>query len=355
MSAGSYITDLRLQNFRSYSDSSFELGNCVNIIVGPNASGKTNLLEAILVISRGKSYRARDADLIRFGESWARLDANMPRYRRTVKLETNDTIKKTHIIDNQTFSRLSHQRSLPVILFEPNHLLLLDGSPERRREFLDELITQLVPGFDSTRRHYKRALAQRNTLLKSNPAGLKEQLFVWNVRLSELGGRIASQRQNLINNINNQLGPTYSRLAGKDTDVQAEYISPLSSAGYESSLLEQLEQGLDRDILRGFTTYGPHRDDFAIRLNDHSVSETASRGEARSLVLSLKTIELGMLEQVRDQKPILLLDDVFSELDNKRRHALTELLQDHQTFITTTDADMVLRHFDGGNVIPTAG
>lgn len=350
------VTDLRLQNFRSYTDSSFELGAGVNIIVGPNASGKTNLLEAVLVLLRGKSYRARDVELVKFDQGWARIDADMPGSSRTVKIENSDTsTKKTHIIDGQTFSRLPHQRSLPVILFEPNHLLLLDGSPERRREFMDELIAQIVPGFDSTRRHYRRVLVQRNNLLKKNPRDLKEQLFVWNVRCAELGGRIASERQNLINNINETIGNTYSRMAGKDTTVEAEYVSPLPATSYESFLLGRLEQSLYQDVLRGFTLYGPHRDDFALRLNGHAVSETASRGEARSLVLALKIIELGLLEKTRGQKPALLLDDVFGELDNKRRHALTGLLQDHQTFITTTDADMVLRHFTDCNVIPTGG
>src|SRR6185436_8094724 len=173
------ITDLRLQHFRSYKDAAFELGPGVNIIVGPNASGKTNLLEALLVLGRGNSYRAKDAELVMFKKEWARLDADLPDSKRVVKLQPtpDGKVAKTFEIDGQSVSRLTTARSLPIVLFEPNHLLLLNSSPELRRTFLDDLLEQTVPGFGATRRHYKRVLAQRNTLLKRNPRDLHEQLF----------------------------------------------------------------------------------------------------------------------------------------------------------------------------------
>lgn len=346
------ITDLRLQHFRSYRDASFELGPGVNIVVGPNASGKTNLLEAVAVLASSGSWRARDAELVRFGQAWARIDANLPDSSRTVKLETDGVVKKTFVVDEQVLSRLSHQRLIPSVLFEPNHLLLFDGSPDQRRDFLDDLSAQLVPGFAATRRHYRRVLAQRNALLKKNPRGLRDQLFVWNVRLSELGGRVAAERHKLIDEINERISGLYSQLAGRDTHVLAEYISPFLPETYETALLKKLEQNLEQDVLRGFTSCGPHREDLAVKLGGHFVNEAASRGEARSLVLALKIIELSLLEQAHQTKPLLLLDDVFSELDNKRRQALTRLISGHQTFITTTDADMVVRHFTASNVIP---
>jgi DNA replication and repair protein RecF len=347
------VTDLRLQHFRSYKDASFELGPSVNIIVGPNASGKTNLLEALLVVARGSSYRARDAELLMFGKDWARLDADLPDGRRTVKLQAaGGKASKTFEIDGQSLSRLSPARLLPVVLFEPNHLLLLNSSPELRRTFLDDLLEQTLPGFGATRSHYKRVLAQRNSLLKKNPRGLHEQLFVWNVRLGELGGQIVKGRSQLVERFKERAGELYGRLAGKNYDVALAYRAQFDPEQYETSLMHKLESSVELDLARGFTAYGPHRDDLDVLIDTHPVQEAASRGEIRTMVLALKIMEMQILEELHDKRPLLLLDDVFSELDGKRRHQLTDFLQDHQTFITTTDADMVVSHFTTSNIIP---
>ncbi|HSW98380.1 MAG TPA: DNA replication and repair protein RecF [Candidatus Saccharimonadales bacterium] len=342
------ITSLRLQHFRSYDDASFELESGVNIIVGPNASGKTNLLEAVLVAARGSSYRGRDSELIGFGQPWARLDADTLEGMRTVKLErTNDDSRatKSFDIDGQHLSRLTPQRTLPTVLFEPNHLLLLSGSPELRRTFLDDLIEQTNMRFGALRRHYKRVLAQRNALLKRQPRDLREQLFVWNVRLSELGGQIAHERQELINRFNGRMGGLYGRLAATEHGVALAYVSQFAPESYETALLHKLEASTDLDVLRGFTAYGPHRDDLSVLLDGHEAATSASRGESRTLVLALKIMELQLLEELRGARPLLLLDDVFSELDARRRQALTSFVADYQTFITTTDADVVAQHF----------
>lgn len=348
------LTDLQLQHFRSYADASFEIAPGVNIIVGPNASGKTNLLEAVLVVARGTSYRAKDTELVQFGEDWARLDADLPQGKRAVKLVQNGNTAKTFEIDDRVYQRLPYQQTLPVVLFEPNHLTLLNGSPDLRRGFLDDLIEQTTPGFGATRRHYRRVLSQRNSLLKKNPRDLREQLFVWNVRLSELGGRIARERQQLTNAFHEQASELYSALAQRKSDIAFAYASAFEPEVYESALLKKLESSLELDILRGFTAHGPHRDDIAVHIGGHPVQESASRGEARTLVLALKILELNLIESVRQTKPLLLLDDVFSELDGKRRAALTQFVQDYQTFITTTDADIVAQHFTGSNIIPIA-
>jgi DNA replication and repair protein RecF len=348
------ITNLRLQHFRSYDDTSFELESGVNIIVGPNASGKTNLLEAVLVAARGGSYRVRDAELVRFGAPWARLDAETLEGMRTVKLqcENEDKCVKSFVIDGQNLSRLMPQRQLPVVLFEPNHLLLLSGSPELRRNFLDDLIEQTNVRFGPLRRHYKRVLAQRNALLKSQPRDLHQQLFVWNVRLSELGGQIARERHELIKRFNSRLSDLYGRLAAAEHEAMLVYMSKFAAEGYESALLHKLESSTELDVLRGFTAYGPHRDDLSVQLDGHEASTAASRGETRTIVLALKILELQLLEELRAARPLLLLDDVFSELDAKRRAALTTFVSDYQTFITTTDADVVAQHFTSSNIIP---
>lgn len=350
------IVDLRLQKFRSYQDESFEFDPGVNIIVGPNASGKTNLLEAVLLLCSGKSYRVKDAELIKHGEDWARLDGAFETERRTLKfMESHTTaqpIKKEFVIDEKTYKRLLLTKTFPVVLFEPNHLLLLTGSPEQRREYLDNLIEQIVPGFGTTRRHYKRALAQRNALLKHEYQSA-EQLFAWNIRLGQLGGTIVAERLKIIEQIQASLQQLYNTLASSDVSVELRYLTDCQLSQYSSDLLYKLEQSTARDMERGFTTYGPHREDFGIWIKNYPTQEIASRGEMRTLLLALKMIEMQLLETHRGRKPVLLLDDVFSELDGARRRALTEVLETHQTFITTTDADVVLKHFSStAHIIP---
>lgn len=347
------ITDLRLQNFRSYKDASFEVSPGVNIIVGPNASGKTNLLEAVLVLARGTSYRVRDQELIRFKKPWTRLDADLSSGgQRTVKIIAEPNPAKTYELEGKTYKRLLLQYSLPVVLFEPNHLLLLGGSPERRRDYLDDLLEQTQPGFGAIRRQYRRALAQRNTLLKQPHGATQNQVFPWDVRLSQLAGQIVRARQDLTDIINSKIGKLYQELSKSKTKVTISYKSRWQADHYESHYIKKLETGFADDRQRGFTSYGPHREDLEVLLDGHPAQEVASRGEVRTIILALKIIELEILESVRNTTPLLLLDDVFSELDGRRRHALTDYLSAYQTFITTTDADAVVEHFtDDNNVI----
>lgn len=350
------ITDIRLQNFRSYEDNSFEIDPGVNIIVGPNASGKTNLLESILVSCHGSSYRVRDADLVQFDKPWARIDAGTPEGTRTVKLiyEPSGSVKKEYVISDQPFKRLSLQKQIPVVLFEPNHLQLLASSPDLRRDYLDSILEQFTPGFVTLRIQYRRALAQRNRLLKQGFEAGASLLFAWNIRLSQLGGQIATHRMNLVARISEQVEQLYRDISHTNADVSVMYVSGCLTDQYSSDMLHKLEQSTKQDFERGFTTYGPHRDDMRIMLKGKLLHEAASRGETRTMLLALKTIEMRIVEEARGKKPILLLDDVFSELDGARRKALTEVLQDYQTFITTTDADVVVEYFlDKSHVILT--
>lgn len=350
------ITDIRLQQFRSYDDESFEFDPGVNIIVGPNASGKTNLLEAIQLVCVGGSYRARDIDIIKHNQPWARLDSHTETGLRTVKLEGSDVvgrIKKTIVVDGKNYGRLPHHKTLPLVLFEPNHLQLLHGAPELRRDFLDNLLEQTMPGFGGLRRQYKRALSQRNALLKLEPNHAEQQLFAWNVRLSELGGQVAEQRVGLINTLSASLEKLYRELSKTKSKLEITYVSSCGDNNYSSKLLHKLTTGSALDFQRGFTAYGPHRDDLELKLNGYTASEAASRGEIRTMLLGLKIIELQLVEASRGHPPLLLLDDVFSELDGARRRALTDFLSGYQTFITTTDADVVVQHFmDKCRIIP---
>jgi DNA replication and repair protein RecF len=347
------LTDLRLQNFRSYTDESFEFSAGVNIIVGPNASGKTNLLESILVLARGTSYRARDNELIQFNRSWARLDSHSEiSGKRTVKLIAKPETTKTFEIDDKLFKRLSLERSLPIILFEPNHLQLVAGSPERRRDYIDDLLEQTKPGYGAIRRQYKRAVAQRNALLKQDHKTSNDQVFAWNLRLSQLGGVMVRSRQEIVTLINKDISTLYKQLSQTKNKLALTYQARWPIDGYETQFLKNLETNFVSDQQRGFTSSGPHREDVLISFDGHPAQEVASRGETRTAVLALKIIEVEVIGATRKITPMLLLDDVFSELDGKRRHALTDYLALHQTFITTTDADLVLQHFaENCNVI----
>jgi DNA replication and repair protein RecF len=339
------LIDLRLQHFRSYSRESFKFQPGVNIIVGPNASGKTNLLEAILVLATGGSYRARDTELIEFEQPWARLDATLDTSaERTVRLQRAPLLVKSYEIAGKSYKRLTMAHTLPVVLFEPNHLQLLSGSPEQRRSYLDDLLEQTTPGFAALRRQYRRTLHQRNSLLKHEYAN-QDQLFPWNVRLSQLAGQIVRARFELVATIDSLLGSLYKDLARSDKQVSITYQSRWPQDGYESKLLKKLEENSELDKLHGFTSAGPHREDFVLTYGGHPAQETASRGETRTGVLALKIIELQIIKEVREQTPLLLLDDVFSELDGSRRQSLTEYLAHYQTFITTTDADLIVQHF----------
>ena len=346
------LTSLRLQNFRSYTDASFEFGERVNIIVGPNGSGKTNLLEAVQVLAIGGSYRVHDADLVLHGASWARLDASMrDSSSRTVKLVQEPRQTKSFEIQDKSYVRLSQHHTLPLVLFEPNHLQLLHGAPELRRSYLDEILEQTKPGYISFRRNYRRVLSQRNALLKRGHPSVGE-IFPWNLRLSELGAVITRARFELVCNLAPKLTDLYKTLSKSNAELSIEYTPQFPVETYETSLMSKLETALSHDVARGFTAYGPHREDITVLLNGRPASEVASRGETRTIVLALKILELELIEDARGITPILLLDDVFSELDGARRRALTSYLQAHQTFLTTTDADVVIKHFTDSTILP---
>lgn len=343
------ITNIRLQNFRSYVDESFEFSDGVNIIVGPNGVGKTNLLEAILFLSRGQSYRAKPADLIRFEQDWARLDADFDSSQRIVKIKANeDTLKPDYEIDGRIYRRLGTGKFVPVVLFEPNDLQLLIRSPEMRREYIDGLLARTDTGFSAIKNTYTRTLRQRNALLK-RPDNSGDELFVWNVQLSEAGARLAQKRIRIISAINDVVTTHYQNIAQKPTALSLIYQTTLSRENYGSSFLKKLEASEQLDRLRGFTGSGPHRDDIAFEIDGQPAVSSASRGETRTILLALKIFEMELLENVFQSTPILLLDDVFSELDGKRRRYLVESLKQHQVFITTTDADAVIEHFTTGH------
>jgi DNA replication and repair protein RecF len=351
---------IALQNFRSYHNQSIALNVGVNIVVGPNGSGKTNLLEALYVISTGTSFRAVDRDLVKHDAQWFRIEAQDDDSTRALAYSVaDDPNPKRFNLDGVKRVRLSYQQKIPVVLFEPDHLRLLSGSPSGRRDYLDGVLAKLQPDFTRARSQFERALLQRNSILKHAErrcAALEDQIFVWNIKLVELAENIVERRLGLIAYMNERINGLYSHIADAPSKVRLKYDSELAIDNYKQTMLSQLDAHLNRDILRGFTGVGPHRDGFVLYLNGARSSTSASRGEVRSLLLALKMIELDMLSSQHTHPPLLLLDDVFSELDVSRRHALSQLASTYQTVITTTDADAIVPHFRGDyRVIETVG
>ncbi len=342
------FTDIRLQNFRSYSDSSFEIDPGVTIVVGPNTAGKTNLIEALLLLATGKTYKNKES-LIRFGEKWSRIDAHTSdNIARTIKIRANgEGSTNTEIeIDNKPYKRLPDHYKQPVVLFEPNHLQLLYREPSGRRDYLDNTIESINKNYHKTRAHYQRVLAQRNAILKQSNQD-SSQVFVWNLRLVELAAEIVTRRLSFIKTTNTRLTKLYNTITGQSSKLIATYNTHANTNNYAANLLNLLEKNIHQDQTKGFTGSGPHRDDLDFIFNQNNMSSVASRGEIRTLMLCLKIIELELIEQSSGTRPLLLLDDVFSELDSSRRKALTNFLKNHQTIITTTDADVVIKHFVG--------
>lgn len=341
------FTDVRLQNYRSYSDASFELGADVTIAVGPNGAGKSNLIEALLLVANSTAYRDKTG-LINHKKDWARVDVhtdkNLSRSLKITRQANSEKPSLKFLINEKTYKRLPYQQKQPAVLFEPNNLLLMHGEPQARREYIDGLSAGLAEGYSSVLLKYKRALSQRNALLKKEKMD-KSQLFVWNVRVAELAEIIVRQRLHTLGSINQRLSGTYSKISNKKSGLEIAYKTQLNEKNYSAGLLKKFDSDLAVDRARGFTGSGPHREDFSIDLNKDKVATTASRGEVRTLLLALKIIELELLENKTKNRPLLLLDDVFSELDGSRRKALTKFLRKYQTVITTTDADIVLKNF----------
>jgi DNA replication and repair protein RecF len=347
------LQTLELTNFRSYKSGLFQFSEGVNIVVGPNASGKTNLLEAIYMMAQGQSFKNDDQATVARDAEWGRIDSTYDNTTRTIKM-AHEPFKKTFLVEDIEKKRLSANDAIPIVLFEPSHLLLFGGEPERRRTYLDDLLSRTDVEYADVLKSYKRTLAQRNKLLKQEEIQ-NEHLFAWNVRLSELAGKLVEKRRAYIAELDAQLTDNYRSVSGNDEKLEIHYDSKLNLDHYTSSMLQKLTADYLLDRARGFTGTGPHRDDLSIFINGNDIRTNASRGEARSVVLALKLAELTLIERKADRKPLLLFDDVFSELDGKRRRTLAQTLKNYQTFITTTDADVVIDHFSKScNIIPTS-
>lgn len=349
------LFNISLKNFRSYSEQSFEFNDGVNIIVGPNGSGKTNLLESILLLCHNKTFRpVKITNLIKKDEEWFRLSANdSDDLNRVLSCRNDLKMTKKYSINDVLYKRLPVNKKIPFILFEPNNLSLFSSNPEKRRNYFDELLEKTDDLFDETIKKYRRTLLQRNFLLKKDNLVIHE-LFPWNLKLAELASIIVSKRLALVAEINNDINQIYDQIAGNSKYKIIFSYQPLWPEDiYASKFLSYLENEINNDIKYGYTTIGPHKDDINTKFNNQDSKEVASRGEMRTLILALKIQEATFIEKKINKRPIFLLDDVFSELDGKRRNHLIQYINSYQTFITTTDADLAINNFNQtANLIP---
>ena len=334
---------ISLHNIRSYELFSADLDPSVTLILGKNGSGKTTLLEGLYYLHRGTSFRGRDRDMIAHDKSIAeiRIDDGESSRRVQLQLDPDDKVTKEFLIEDKKSQRLPQKYRLPVVLFEPDELRLLSSSPQRRRQFLDDILSRLYPSYATTLNRYARVLLQRNELLKQHGTLIHEtwegQLFAWDIKFAELAHEIVAQRRKFIDLSNQHLSRIYSDMAGVKHDIAVSYNSSHSHDNYQQRLLHGLHAARGGDILRGFTSHGPHRDDITISLDDYPAAETASRGEMRTIMLSYKLFEVELQKSLSDRPPLILMDDVFSELDITRERRLMHTLQEYQTVITATD------------------
>jgi DNA replication and repair protein RecF len=330
------VTRLAVQNIRSHSKLDIELAPGVTVITGSNGSGKTTLLEALYISLQGSSFKGSDLEVLRADTPWWKIDILFDdSQKRTVKFDPSKTSgRKQFVIDSKNLYRMPPKHKYPVVLFEPEDLRLLHGSPARRRQFIDRFISQLNPLYSVALRKYERALRQRNNLLKRFNTS-PDELFAWNIALSEHGAYIIEQRIAFTEQINGKLNEAYQDIAHSKDEVAVHY-SHTFVGDIKQRLLAELHAHSDKDRLLGNTSVGPHRHDIIFEFNHSPALSIASRGEVRTIVLALKFLEVDIIEQLTGNKPIILLDDVFSELDVTRQNALSNTINSHQIVITST-------------------
>ena len=343
-----FVKTLHVKHIRSHSEYSIDFSEEVTIITGANGSGKTSLLEAVYLSLQGTSCRGSDSDMLQKESPWWKIDVILDDLQtRTIKFDPEKTTsRKQFVIDSKTTARIPTKLKHPVVLFDPEDLRLLHGSPARRRQFIDRFIIQLNPLYGPSLRKYERALKQRNNLLK-NAYVNDDQLFAWNIALAEHGAYIIEQRIAFIEELNQNLASLYQSIAGTHDDVSIHY-SHTFVGDIKQKLLNELHAHLERDSYLGSTSVGPHRHDVIFQINTSPALSVASRGEARTIVLALKFLEVEIIEKLTTKTPIILLDDVFSELDATRQKLLTSQLKGHQIIITsaTSYAGAHLKHVD---------
>ena len=342
------INQLRLKDFRNYKNLDISFHPKVNIFMGNNAQGKTNLLEAIYITSLGKSFRTgKDWEMIRFEMPFFRVEVDASKDGEVLLIDMAVSQEKKGIkIDGLKATKTSDLlENIYTVIFSPEDLKIVKDEPEKRRRFIDREITQLRPSYYQNLTCYKKALVQRNALLKDCNLN-EENLNVWDESLAYYGHRIMEQREIFISKLD-----TISRQLHNDITEGKETLEVIYEKDCCEDLLEKLTRSHRRDRMRGTTGAGPHRDDLKILVNGVDIRPYGSQGQQRTAALSLKLSELQLIKEETGEEGILLLDDVLSELDAQRQQFLIKSLGSVQLFITATELSKEVRKsLAGGNL-----
>lgn len=335
------ILNLELSNFRNYEKLKFNPSENINLIIGKNAMGKTNLLEAIYTISLGKSFKTnRDDEVLKLGSSKSKLKASILNfdYLDEVSIEINKMGKNKYFLNDEELSLREFRRDFSSVIFSPSDLNMIKLSPGERRKYLDILISKINPMYDYNLSMYKKILFQRNKFLKKDVN--YDLLKVYNFQLASYGVKILKERLKIIKNFEKYTKLHFKNLSGGG-ELRIIYLSTIPFNSEEKEMEELFNEYLKkfhlRDIEKRFTTIGPHRDDLDFQINKLSAKTYGSQGEMRTVILALKLGEIDLIREHKKNNPLLLLDDVFSELDKYRTEYLMNSIKDVQTFITSTD------------------
>lgn len=337
-----YIKSLTLKNYRSYSDTTFKFDEKLNILVGKNAQGKTNVLEAIFYAVIGKSFKtSKEKEVIKWHCNNGYINALFQKkYRESgVELFFSDEHKKSIKIDRVSIKKIGElMGTANAVFFSPEELKLVKESPEERRRFMNIDISQTNKRYFYLIGRYEKVLANRNKLLKSSKDinVIKETIEIWDRALSDLAEKISLERKKFIEELSPYAKLAHSYISGGKEDIEIKYISSFDD-DYASKMMKALSKNIEKDFKLGYTTVGVHRDELDIYLNGVEVKNFGSQGQQRTVALSLKLAELEIIKNRIGEYPILLLDDVFSELDMERRKKLLNFTSKTQTIITCTE------------------
>lgn len=338
------IKSIKLKNFRCHESYLLEFKKKTSAILGENGSGKTSVLEAVYEALRGKSFRTTDPEILKRGTEYYRVELLFSDGEKTVVTFSDDGVsgvKKQFLVGGKKYARLPKKYKYPVVLFLPDDLHLIGSSPTRKREFFDRILGEFDDGYSTLLNRYEKALKQRNDLLKNYTEldfeEVSSVIFSWNLLLSKYGVEIRKLRKRLVAEINERLTNTYRSIADNSDEVEVLYELCGDEDVSEDQYLRRLESDLKRDLIIGHTSFGVHRDNYNFRFNGKMADGSASRGEVRSIILAMKFIEAEMIYEKVGKRPVVLLDDVFSELDEMRQKSLTKNFKDNQIIITSVD------------------
>jgi DNA replication and repair protein RecF len=340
------VKSLELKDYRNYNNLNILFSGGTNILYGENAQGKTNILEAIYLCGTTKSHRgSKDKEIVNFTEEEAHvriiLEKNQIPHRIDLHLKKNKA--KGVAIDGIPIKRQGELFGmLNLVFFSPEDLYIIKNGPSERRRFIDLELCQLDKIYLSNLSNYNKVLEQRNNLLKqiSFNRNLLDTLYVWDEKLIEYGGKIIEARQEFIIRLNALVGEIHKKLTGGKEELTLQYEPNVKAAEFEG----KLKKSLDRDLSLKMTNNGPHRDDLSFMFGEVDIRKYGSQGQQRTAALSCKLAEIDLVKSVIKENPILLLDDVLSELDRQRQTHLLNSIGDLQTIITCTGLEEFINH-----------